>query len=109
MRCIDPMASALMIVNKDQENSHAVRINFDNDAASRQNSFSGPVNVITFGTEQYQWHPTVTGGSADPDGPAADSRMTAAANTTFTLANASITVRQGKIGPAGAAPATSKY
>ena len=99
---------ALMIVNKDQENSHAVRINFDNDAASRQNSFSGPVNVITFGTEQYQWHPTVTGGSADPDGPAAHSRMTAAANTTFTLPKASITVLQGKIAAAGVAPAKSK-
>src|SRR5438034_564878 len=92
---------ALMIVNKDQENSHAVRINFGDGAAGSDNAFSGTVDVITFGSEQYQWHPTTTGGSANPDGPAAHSRMMAAANTTFTLPKASITVLRGKIGPAG--------
>src|SRR5206468_10097356 len=67
---------ALMIVNKDQENSHAVRINFGDGAAGSDNAFFGTVDVITFGSEQYQWHPTVTGGSADPDGPAVRSQMT---------------------------------
>src|SRR5437660_1560624 len=99
---------ALMIVNKDQENSHAVQISFGDGATGSEKAFSGTVDVITFGSEQYQWHPTVTGGSADPDGPAARSRMTAAANTTFTLPKASITVLQGKIAAAGVAPAKSK-
>src|SRR5436189_6290312 len=39
---------ALMIVNKDQENAHAVRINFGDDAASSDNGFCGTVGVITF-------------------------------------------------------------
>jgi len=99
---------ALMIVNKDQENSHAVRIDFGDGADKSESSFSGPTDMVTFGSEQYQWHPTTTGGTADPDGPAARSRIMAAANTTFTLPKASITVLRGKIAGGERAPAKSK-
>ena len=99
---------ALMIVNKDQENSHAVQIGFGDGATGSEKGFSGAVDVITFGSEQYQWHPTTTGGSADPDGPAARSRMMAAANTTFTLPKASITVLRGNIASGGVAAAKSR-
>jgi F5/8 type C domain len=86
---------ALMVVNKDQQNSHSIRINFqDGDAAHH---FAGSVDMITFGSEQYQWHPSPTGGSADPDGPTARSKITAAAQTTYTLPKASVVILRGSV------------
>jgi hypothetical protein len=90
---------ALMLVNKDQENTHAVRIVFD-DGASGGRSFSGAVDVVTFGSAQYQWHPDATGGRADPDGPLARSALTAGARTLYTLPKASLTVLRGRLGTA---------
>ncbi len=87
---------ALMLINKDQMNSHEAQIVFQNGSAAQH--FSGPIDRITFGSEQYQWHPSQlpTGGSADPDGPASKSRITAGAGTIYTLPKASITVLRGK-------------
>ena len=87
---------SLLIVNKDQENAHTVRIAF-HDWSSGDRFFSGPVSATTFGSEQYQWHPTATSGSADPDGPALRSTITAGADTAFTLPKASVTVLRGTI------------
>ncbi|MGA8038224.1 MAG: discoidin domain-containing protein [Candidatus Acidiferrales bacterium] len=89
---------ALMIVNKDQENSHAVKIQFDDGPATAK-YFSGSVSAITFGSEQYQWHPGGEfGGKADPDGPVARSTIAATgAETEYTLPQASITVLRGNI------------
>jgi hypothetical protein len=92
---------ALMIINKDQENSHPVRIEFGDKASRKSSSFSGPVDVVTFGSEQYQWHAaplTPSGGWAAPDGPALKSQIVADTNTTYTLPKASVTVLRGKIG-----------
>ena len=88
---------ALMLINKDQMNSHEVQIVFQNAGEATQH-FSGPVDRITFGSEQYQWHPAPlpTGGSADPDGPPSRSKISAAAGTAYTLPKASITVLRGK-------------
>src|SRR5271166_7013530 len=47
---------AVMAVNRDQHNAHRVRITFEG-AADRASSFAGPVEVSTFGSAQYQWHP----------------------------------------------------
>ena len=93
---------AVMLVNKDQENPHSVRIVFDDAKLNAHNSFSGAVNAISFGSEQYQWHPDDKWGKADPDGPAARSTVTAAADTIFTLPKASVTVLRGMV----AAPAS---
>jgi hypothetical protein len=88
---------SLMIVNKDQENAHSVNISFDDAEKKSAGYFAGPLSVTTFGKAQYAWHPTSTGGTADPDGPAAKSTMNASASTQFTLPAASITVIRGKI------------
>jgi hypothetical protein len=88
---------SLMIVNKDQENSHSVQIAFDG-AAAKQSHFHGPVSMVTFGSEQYQWHSNINGGTADPDGPAARSTITSNANTRYILPKASATVLTGKLG-----------
>jgi F5/8 type C domain len=94
---------SLMIVNKDQENPHEVRIAFTGAPAAGEESFVGPVNVATFGSEQYQWHPNVNGGTADPDGPIARSTITLGADAQFTLPKASVTVLRGRIGQPAAA------
>jgi len=90
---------SLMIVNKDQENAHAVEIAFDVAGKAKSEYFAGPVSVITFGKEQYQWHANAKGGIADPDGPAAKSTINSGAGTKFTLPASSVTVIRGKIAP----------
>jgi hypothetical protein len=84
-----------MLINKDQQNSHAPQISFQNGSAAQH--FTGAIDMITFGSEQYQWHPAPLGGSADPDGPAVRSKITAVAGTTYTLPKASITVLRGRV------------
>lgn len=86
---------SVMIVNKDQENAQPVHIVFQGDDSNRARSFSGPVDFITFGSEQYQWHPSFEDGRADPDGPLARSSINAASDTVFELPKASVTVIRG--------------
>jgi hypothetical protein len=88
---------SLLIVNKDQDNAHTVKISFDDSSQPGPGSFSGPLNVKTFGKAQYQWHPSQTGGNADPDGPIASSTVNAEPNTSYELPAASITVLRGKL------------
>ena len=86
---------SIMLINKDQENAHAVSILFHD--GNGQRTFKGPVDVVTFGSEQYKWRPTASGGSADPDGPAAHATMSANPQTRYQLPKASITVIRGAI------------
>jgi len=88
---------ALMIVNKDQENAHSIRIAFHDTSTKTDSLFAGPVDMITFGSEQYQWIAEPNGGSANPDGPLAKSQLTANPTTTYTLPKASVTVLRGHI------------
>jgi hypothetical protein len=92
---------SLMVVNKDQESPHAVRIVFHTDTDRSEPHFGGAVDVVTFGNEQYKWHTELkllpVGGSADPDGPAARSAVSAGADTIYLLPSASITVIRGKL------------
>jgi hypothetical protein len=89
---------ALMLINKDQMNAHSLRINFESGGKAQH--FTGSVDIITFGSEQYQWHPgpLPVGGVADPDGPAARSKINADAETTYILPKASVTVLRGRVG-----------
>jgi len=88
---------SLMVVNKDQENAYEVGISFDDAGKDKAGFFGGPISVTSFGREQYQWHASAKGGSADPDGPAVRSTVTASAGTKFSLPAASVTVIRGKI------------
>ncbi len=88
---------SLMIVNKDQENAHAVRIAFQDAAAKKESSFDSAVGMVTFGSEQYQWHSNLKGGMAEPDGPPARSSIAGGAGATYTLPKASVTVLRGKL------------
>lgn len=88
-------AWSLLVINKDQENSHSVKISFDDASQSAAGSFTGPVAVKTFGKAQYQWHPATL--SADPDGPIASSTLNIDASTSVDLPASSITVLRGNI------------
>jgi hypothetical protein len=74
-----------------------VRIFFADDSRHAKDEFFGSVSVKTFGREQYAWHPDVSGGTADPDGPIAASTVAAGPGTTFTLPAASVTVFRGEV------------
>jgi len=85
---------SLLVVNKDQENAQRVRIVFHGES-NHERFFSGPVDFVTFGSEQYQWHPPTA--SADPDGPPLRTSIQADPSTTFELPRASVTVIRGTI------------
>ena len=88
---------ALMLVNRDELDSHAVRVSFEDSAGQRRGFFSGPVRVTTFGSTQYVWTSEGPGSHADPDGPPVATTLSANSQTTFTLPKASITVLRGRV------------
>jgi hypothetical protein len=106
---------AVMAVNRDQQNAHRVHITF-NGPGDKETSFAGPVDISTFGSAQYQWHPAqtrfmahaensgertivaTTRGNADPDGPIVHASLNAAKDTMFDLPAASVVVIRGKVG-----------
>lgn len=103
---------SVMLVNKDQENSHRVRVEFTNSSSSRA-QFSGQVEESLFGRDQYRWAPPspdfnahlpeslgeasqiYRGGHADPDGPIVRKRIPG--GTDFDLPAASVIVLRGNI------------
>jgi hypothetical protein len=109
---------SLMIVNRDQQNAHSVRIAFQGQESLGKpvNTFAGPVEISIFGKHQYQWHPgstrfmahaehagehsvvANTKGLADPDGPIVHHKQDAGKETSYDLPAASIVVIRGKIG-----------
>ena len=86
---------SLMLVNRDETSSHAVHVVFDDSKGKR--SFTGPVTMVTFGSEQYVWKPDGSKSYADPDGPPVASVTKGSPQSTFTLPKASVTVLRGKV------------
>ncbi|MGA8213391.1 MAG: discoidin domain-containing protein [Candidatus Sulfotelmatobacter sp.] len=87
---------SLLIINKDQENAHRVTVKFHNADSKSEASFTGEVDIVTFGRAQYHWDPLRR--VADPDGPAARATTIDGANKTIELPAASVVVLRGKIG-----------
>jgi hypothetical protein len=88
---------SLMLINKDYDNAHSVRIVFHDGNGKVDRLFVGPVTMITFGKEQYVWHSALRDGYADPDGPAARSTLPSGLDR-YTLPRASMTVLRGRVG-----------
>ena len=86
---------SLMLVNRDENDAHPVRVVFDD--ASTENSFSGPMTFVTFGSEQYVWINDGPNSHADPDHAPVAVSILADKQTVFTLPKASVTVLRGKI------------
>ena len=87
---------SLMLINKDYDNAHSVRIVFHDGDGRVDRLFVGPVTMITFGKEQYVWHSALRDGYADPDGPAARSTLPSGLDR-YTLPRASMTVLRGRV------------
>jgi F5/8 type C domain len=88
---------SLMLVNRDETNSHNVRVQFEDSKSKQSASFSGPVTFVTFGSEQYVWINDGPNSHADPDHAPIATTVAAGTQTTFTLPKASITVLRGKV------------
>ena len=88
---------SLLLINKDHDHAHTLKISFHDEGASSDSFLSGRMEMITFGGDQYQWHPAGKNGYADPDGPPAASTFDAAESTVYTLPPASINVLRGKL------------
>jgi len=88
---------SLMLINKDHDHSHPVKIAFHNAETNRDSQFAGTVTMITFGREQYQWHPDRKKGHANPDGPPKTLRMQGNPGADYTLPPASLTVIRGTL------------
>ena len=117
---------SVMLINKDKDNDHSVRLVFTDPVTKQNRCFSGSVDRLVFGPTEYQWHvdpdvvPAVAAsgpsagegeededaaarrrgpnGHADPDGPASKSSVAAeGAGTVFELPKASIVVLRGKL------------
>jgi hypothetical protein len=104
---------SVLLVNRDQSGAHKVQIAFQGKSVE---TLAGSVEISTFGSPQYQWHPgytrfmahaehaaertvvAYTKGWADPDGPIARTKLNADKDTMYELPAASITVIRGRVG-----------
>jgi hypothetical protein len=86
---------SLMLVNRDETTAHPARVVFED--SGRRASFSGPVTVVTFGSEQYVWRNDGPDSHPEPDGPPVGKTVAGHAEAVFTLPKASITVLRGRV------------
>jgi hypothetical protein len=106
---------SVMLVNKDRDNAHSMRLTFADSATKKERSLSGSVDQVVFGAAEYEWHPDVAAqsesaleqpgrhvpsrGHASPDGPPSRSTVDAAGpETLYNLPKASIIVLRGRLG-----------
>ena len=88
---------SLMLVNRDDTNPHTVRVQFEDSRNKQSAFFSGPVTLVTFGSEQYVWINDGPNSHPNPDNPPVASTLGASSQTAFALPKASITVLRGKV------------
>jgi hypothetical protein len=88
---------SVMLVNRDPTNAHEIRIEFADGNSSSVKHLAGAVTAVTFGAEQYVWHPDGAKSHADPDGPPASTKLQVKAGDKFRLPKASITVLRGNL------------
>jgi len=86
---------ALLLINKDRDQAHSVRIAFESGCGTGH--FSRAVRMISFGSEQYVWHGEDAHAHAEPNMPPVVSSVDASAQTVFTLPKASVTVLRGEV------------
>jgi hypothetical protein len=85
---------SIMIVNRDRDKTHAIQVILDDGTAR---SFDGPVELTTFGSDQYLWHDEGDRSHADPDGPPLGRAVASGRDAVYTLPKASITVLRGHV------------
>ena len=94
---------SLLLVNKDYDHPHKVRVLFRDADDNADRTFAGTATMLSFGQAQYQWHPNRKSGYADPDLPPVTSSVPAGQRAFYTLPPASINVLRGRLeGPSHA-------
>jgi hypothetical protein len=88
---------SLMLVNRDENNPHSVRVLFEDSKTRKSLPYAGAVNLVTFGSEQYVWKDDGPNSHADPDGPPVGRIVAGGPQTTFVLPKASVTVLRGRV------------
>ena len=88
---------SLMLVNRDENDLHTVRVAFEDARSKKISYFAGPVRHVTFGSEQYAWINNGPNSYADPDGPPFAAEMEGGAQTSYVLPKASVTVLRGQV------------
>jgi hypothetical protein len=87
-----------MLVNEDKQRAHGVHIKFTGMEGNKDRHFTGQVDRITFGANEYVWRPNGANGHPDPDGPQVKSAVAGGEAAVYSLPKASITILRGKIG-----------
>jgi hypothetical protein len=87
---------SVMVINKDQSNPHGVRLVFGTGKEAKR-SFSGPVTMISFGSEQYVWRSEGVDSHPDPNLPPVTTTVQGGENSSFTLPKSSLNVLRGRI------------
>jgi hypothetical protein len=90
---------SVMLVNKDPERAHGVEIKFAGMEGKGDRYFTGKVDRITFGANEYRWRANGANGHADPDGPQVKSTVNGGIGEVYAVPKASITIFRGRIGP----------
>jgi hypothetical protein len=87
---------SLLLVNRDFENAHAVKVQFNTLAGV--DWFTGSVTQTQFGPEQYAWIAKGPHSYPSPDGPLSMTQASGGAGVSYTLPPESLTVLTGSIG-----------
>ncbi len=83
---------SLLLINKDQSNPHKVRIVSDDTSHP---TLSGPISVITYGSDQYMWRSDGPNGHPEPNEPPVRKTLDAGTQSIL-LPKASVTVLRAK-------------
>jgi len=51
---------SVMLINKDENNDHDIKVSFTDGATKESRYFTGTVDRVVFGPNEYQWHPDQT-------------------------------------------------
>ena len=85
---------AVLLVNRDESTPHTVSVKF---LDTTSHYFKGAVQALSFGVENYAWHPNGADGYADPPGSITRLVQAGGANTTYILPKGSLTVLRGRV------------
>ena len=88
---------SLLLVNRDENHSHTVRVSFENAKEKRNSFLSGNTSWTSFGSDQYVWINDGPNSHPDPNLPPAAAIIAANPQTIFRLPKASITVIRGRL------------
>ena len=88
---------SLLLVNRDEDHSHTVRVSFENAKEKRNSFFFGKIFCTSFGSDQYVWINDGPNSHPDPNLPPSAAIIDANSQTIFTLHKASITVIRGRL------------